>query len=84
MSQFQPLQPSRDELEKYFRDEISPNDRAWLEGLPPERFARELRRHYQMQQMRRAFDPQRLSPGKPVIPGGKGRPVRGPGGSTSP
>jgi len=84
MSQFQPLQPSRDELEKYFRDEISPNDRAWLEGLPPERFARELRRHYQMQQMRRAFDPQRLSPGKPVIPGGKGRPVKGPGGSTSP
>ena len=79
MSQFQPQQPSREELDKYFRDEISPNDRAWLEGLPPERFARELRRQTQMQQMRRAaFDPQRSSPGKPVIPGAKGRPRQRP------
>lgn len=90
MSQFQPLQPSREELEKYFREEISPNDRAWLEGLPPERFARELRRHHQMHTMRRAFESQRSPPlGKPggpagLPPAGPGRPGKGPAGESPP
>lgn len=79
MSQFQPPQPSREELEKYFREEVSPNDRAWLEGLPPERFAQELRRHYQMHTMRRTFDPQRFGPGKPGGGGGPGRGNKGGG-----
>jgi len=77
-TQFQPQQPSREELEKYFREEMSANDRAWLEGMPPERFARELRRHFQAQAMRRAFDPQRSSTGKPMGPGGPGGPGRPP------
>lgn len=84
-SQFQipqPPQPSREELEKYFREEVNANDRAWLEGLPPERFARELRRHYQMQQMRRSFDGQRGgagAPGKPLGPGLLPKPPSGRG-----
>lgn len=84
-SQFQipqPPQPTREELEKYFREEVNANDRAWLEGLPPERFARELRRHYQMQQMRRSFDGQRGgagAPGKPLGPGLLPKPPSGRG-----
>lgn len=73
-SQFQPPQVTREELERFFREEINANDRAWLEGLPPERFARELRRLYFTQTMRRQFDAQRGGDG----PRGEG--PRGPAG----
>lgn len=80
MNQFQPLAPSREELEKFFREEVNPNDRAWLEGLPPERFARELRRLFQAHSMRRNWEAGRGPgggfPGGPGLPGGPG----GPGG----
>ena len=67
---FRQFEPTRDELEKYYRESLTAEDREWLDAMPRQRFQQTLRSLY-------FRDRQPQGDWNRRFPGGRGR---GPGG----
>ncbi|MFO0901793.1 MAG: hypothetical protein U0939_02265 [Pirellulales bacterium] len=77
---FRQFEPTNEELEKYYRESLSAEDREWLDAMPRQRFQQTLRSMYFRD--RATSDAQRGFPGGGRMrPGGPGGPPgeRGPG-----
>lgn len=81
---FQQFRPTAEELERFYREELTASEREWLDPMPRERFLRELGNMYRF----RASGGQRPSfGGRPPFGGGSGGgpgPTLGPGPGGSP
>lgn len=66
---FQQFRPTSEELERFYREELTPSEREWLDPMPRERFLRELGNMYRF----RASGGQRTPfGGRPPFGGGSG------------
>lgn len=78
---FRQFEPTRDELEKHYRESLTAEDREWLDAMPRERFQQTLRSLYFRDRQpppdwnRRFPGGRSRGPGGPMGPGGPSEPV---------